>query len=57
MRVRGPVYAVLGLHHPWGVNAGFVATEEGVVVVDASRPVHAAKIILGYVRAEAPGRQ
>lgn len=39
-----------------GVNAGFVATKEGVVVVDASWTVHSARTILGYVRAVAPGR-
>lgn len=27
VNVRGLVYAVLGLHHPWGINAGFVAGE------------------------------
>jgi len=56
MNIRGPVYAILGLQHPWGVNAGFVVTEEAVVVIDASWTVHSAKTILGYARAVAPGK-
>ncbi|RLF02514.1 MAG: hypothetical protein DRK00_09940 [Thermoprotei archaeon] len=57
VNVRGPVYAVLGLQHPWGVNAGFIVTEEGVVVIDASWTVHSALTILGYARAVAPGKR
>ena len=34
MRLADNVYTVLDLAHPIGVNAGFVVTEEGIVVID-----------------------
>ncbi|RLF00225.1 MAG: MBL fold metallo-hydrolase, partial [Thermoprotei archaeon] len=33
VKVAENVYAVLGLFHPLGVNAGFIVTSDGVVVV------------------------
>lgn len=53
VKICDHVYAVLGLHHPWGVNAGFVVTDDGVVVVDAGWTIYSALTILGYIRAVA----
>ena len=51
MKICGNIYAVLGLHHPLGVNSGFVVTDEGVVVIDASWTYYSALTILGYIKA------
>lgn len=54
MKIAENVYAVLDLAHPIGVNAGFVVTEEGVVVVDSGWTHASALTILGYIDAVAP---
>ena len=51
MKIRENVYAALGLNHPLGVNSGFVVTDEGVVVIDASWTYYSALTILGYIKA------
>ena len=53
MKICNYVYAILDLHHPWGVNAGFIVTDDGVVVVDAGWTYYSALTILGYVKAVA----
>jgi len=53
MRIRNNVFAVLGLHHPWGVNAGFVVTDGGVVVIDSGWTYYSALTILGYIKSVA----
>jgi len=53
MKICDYAYAVLDLHHPWGVNAGFIVTDEGVIVVDAGWTYYSALTILGYIKAVA----
>jgi len=53
VKICDHVYAVLGLHHPIGVNAGFIITDDGVVVVDAGWTYCSALTILGYIKAVA----
>lgn len=57
MQLADNVYAVLDLAHPIGVNAGFVVTREGVVVIDSGLTHPSALTILGYIEAAAPGSQ
>jgi cyclase len=54
MRLAENVYAVLDLAHPIGVNAGFVVTHGGVVVIDSGLTHSSALTILGYIQAAAP---
>ena len=56
MKLADNVYAVLDLAHPYGVNAGFVVTDEGVVVIDTGWTHPSALTILGYIEAAAPGK-
>ena len=51
MRIHDYIYAILGLHHPIGVNAGFIVTNDGVIVIDASWTYYSALTILGYIKA------
>jgi len=53
MRLCDCAYAVLDLHHPLGVNAGFIITNAGIVVIDAGWTYYSALTILGYIRAVA----
>jgi cyclase len=54
MKIADNVHAVLDLAHPIGVNAGFVTTREGTVVIDSGWTTSAALTILGYIDAVAP---
>jgi len=54
MRLADNVYAILDLAHPIGVNAGFIITDEGVVVIDSGWTHSSALTILGYIEAAAP---
>lgn len=54
MKIAGNVFVVLGLTHPYGVNAGFVTTEDGIVVIDSSYTYLSALTIKGY--AEVSGK-
>ena len=56
MRLADNVYALLDLAHPIGVNAGFVVTDEGVVVTDTGWTHSSALTILGFIEAAAPGK-
>ena len=51
MNLIGPIYVVTGLYHPLTVNAGFIYTDDGVIVVDSSWTVHSARTIMGYIKA------
>ncbi|RLF22530.1 MAG: hypothetical protein DRN15_08820 [Thermoprotei archaeon] len=53
VKICNHVYAVLGLHHPWGVNAGFIVTDEGIIVIDAGWTYYSALTMLGYIKAVA----
>jgi len=56
VKVAENVYAVMGLFHPLGVNAGFIVTSDGVVVVDSGWTVDSALTILGYAKAASRGK-
>lgn len=56
MKIAENVYAVLGLDHPYGVNAGFFVTSEGIIVVDSGYTRLSAQTIAGYANAVAPGK-
>ncbi|MCL0093066.1 MBL fold metallo-hydrolase [Dehalococcoidia bacterium] len=56
MRLADNVYALLDLAHPIGVNAGFVVTDEGVVIIDTGWTHSSALTILGSIEAAAPGK-
>jgi len=49
-------YTVLGLHHPWDVNAGFIVTDKGIIVVDADWTYYSALTILRYIKAIASNK-
>jgi len=53
MKLVDRVYVVLDLHHPWGVNSGFIVTNDGVIVIDAGWTYYSALTILGYIKAVA----
>ncbi|MCL0084373.1 MBL fold metallo-hydrolase [Dehalococcoidia bacterium] len=57
MKLADNVYAVLALAHPIRVNAGFVVTDEGVVVIDSGWTHPSALTILGYIEAVASSSQ
>jgi cyclase len=54
MGIAENVYAALDLAHPIGLNAGFIVTEDGVVVVDSGWTHASAPTILGSIDAVAP---
>ena len=56
VKITENVYAVVGLFHPLGVNAGFIVTSDGVVVVDSGWTVDSALTILGYAKAASRGK-
>ena len=57
VKICNHAYAVLGLHHPIGVNAGFIVSDEGIVVVDSGWTSYSALTMLGYIRAVAGNNQ
>ncbi|MEW6686852.1 MAG: MBL fold metallo-hydrolase [Candidatus Edwardsbacteria bacterium] len=51
MLIRDNIYAVLGLAHPIGVNAGFVVSSHGVIVIDCGLTLNSALTIYSYIKA------
>jgi len=54
MKVCPNVYAVTGLEHPIGVNAGIIETDNCMIIIDSSLTCSSAKTIMGYAKAIAP---
>jgi glyoxylase-like metal-dependent hydrolase (beta-lactamase superfamily II) len=50
MRLKDNIYAITGLMHSIGVNAGFIVTKKSVVVIDSSWYGVSARFIINYIK-------
>lgn len=56
MRITKNAYAVLGLAHEYGVNAGFVETKKHIVAIDSGFTYLSAQTIIAYIKAVAQNK-
>lgn len=50
MRLKNNIFAITGLMHPIGVNAGFIITKKSVIVIDSSWYDVSAKFMINYIK-------
>lgn len=50
MRLKNNIFAITGLMHPIGVNAGFIITKKSVIVIDSSWYDVSAKFMINCIK-------